>query len=392
MDADVGSARGDTASDDRSQARSPAPAPSSLVEQKDQGGKRSLKLTSQLEQSKSNTSSDIKRDARAAELPDEDEQGGKFQHVPEESLCELSVEDDFVIDENAEGVDEEIIKAIVVGKKKEIDAMEAFGIFGMCEEFPKDAKVITTRWENVRKCDKWRCRFVAREFRHDDPEMEGLHASSSTAATGRLVDMHAVRHGYSILCLRTSMLKKTRKSTVGLPKNGSRGITPEVVELNIFATSIRVLNSTLRVEFCESWAFQHYTVPPSAGVQAAHSGHQQSRYGNVPCVDAVSGTMVQQSGTDCQHAKNNSHSRNHGTKMNEHKTLNSTALNRTISKNKCSARGAVTLGVAQHRRHGRVSSSWKNRLAKAVPDLVMRVDTTSAARRPWVHFRTATCP
>ena len=37
----MGGARGDTASDDRTQARSPAPAPSSLVEQIDQGGKRS---------------------------------------------------------------------------------------------------------------------------------------------------------------------------------------------------------------------------------------------------------------------------------------------------------------------------------------------------------------
>ena len=39
------------------------------------------------------------------------------------------MEDDFVIDENAEGVDEEIIKVIVVGKKRELDAMEAFGTF-----------------------------------------------------------------------------------------------------------------------------------------------------------------------------------------------------------------------------------------------------------------------
>ena len=89
----------------------------------------------------------------------------------EEIPCERSVEDDFVIDENAEGVGEEKVKAIVAGKKKELDAMEAFGIFDVCEELPKVAKVITTRWENVPKGDKWRCRFVAREFRHDDPEM-----------------------------------------------------------------------------------------------------------------------------------------------------------------------------------------------------------------------------
>ena len=85
------------------------------------------------------------------------------------------------------------------GKKKELDAMEAFGIFDVCEELPFDAKLTTTRWENVPKGDKWRCRFVVREFRHDDPEMEGLHTSGSTAAMGRLVDMRAVQHGCSIL-------------------------------------------------------------------------------------------------------------------------------------------------------------------------------------------------
>ena len=46
----------------------------------------------------------------------------------------------------AEGVDEEIVKAIVAGKKKELDAMEAFGIFDVCEELPKDATVIATIW------------------------------------------------------------------------------------------------------------------------------------------------------------------------------------------------------------------------------------------------------
>ena len=126
-------------------------------------------------------SSGVKRDARTAELPDEDEQDGKFLQV--ESLTtvdakeiprESSVEDDFMIGENTEGVNEEIVNAIVAGKKKELDAMEAFGIFDVCEELPRGAKVITTRWENVPKGDKWRCRFVARDCRHDDPEMEGL--------------------------------------------------------------------------------------------------------------------------------------------------------------------------------------------------------------------------
>ena len=38
------------------------------------------------------------------------------------------MEDDFLIGENTEGVNEEIVKAIAAGKKKELDAMEAFGI------------------------------------------------------------------------------------------------------------------------------------------------------------------------------------------------------------------------------------------------------------------------
>ena len=178
------------------------------MEQTDQSDGHNVKSVNQPEQSKSNIGSGVKRDARAAELPDEDEQGGKFQQVEglttvdaEEIQCEFSVEDDFLIDENAESVGEETVKTIVTDKKKELDAMEAFGIFDVCEELPKDAKVITTRWENVPKSDKWRCRFVAREFRHDDPEMEGLYTSGSTAATGRLVDMHAVQHEHSILCL-----------------------------------------------------------------------------------------------------------------------------------------------------------------------------------------------
>ena len=105
--------------------------------------------------------SGVKRDARTAEVPDGDEQCGKFSQVEglttveaKEILCESSVEDDFVVDENTEEVNEEIVKAIVPGKKKELDAMEAFGIFDVCEELPKDAKVITTRWENVPKGDK----------------------------------------------------------------------------------------------------------------------------------------------------------------------------------------------------------------------------------------------
>ena len=100
MDVDRGCARADTAGDDREQVRWPAPPPSSPVEQTDQSDKP--------EQSKKSASSGVKRDARTAELPDEDEQGGKFQQVEglttvdaEEIPCEFSVEDDFVIDENS---------------------------------------------------------------------------------------------------------------------------------------------------------------------------------------------------------------------------------------------------------------------------------------------------
>ena len=52
---------------------------SSPVEHADQSDKHNVKSTSQLEESKNNMSSSVKRDACAAGLPDEDEQGGKFQ-------------------------------------------------------------------------------------------------------------------------------------------------------------------------------------------------------------------------------------------------------------------------------------------------------------------------
>ena len=43
-----------------------------------------------------------------------------------------------------------------LAKKKVLDAMEALGIFEVCEDLPKDVKFITTRLENVPKEDKWR--------------------------------------------------------------------------------------------------------------------------------------------------------------------------------------------------------------------------------------------
>ena len=93
--------------------RAPVPAPSSPTEQTDRrSGQQPV-------------SSGVKRDARAAELPDEDERGGNFQQVEglttvdaEEIPCEFSVEDDFMIHENTEGVNEEIVKAFVAGKEE----------------------------------------------------------------------------------------------------------------------------------------------------------------------------------------------------------------------------------------------------------------------------------
>ena len=76
-----------------------------------------MQPASQPGQSESNVSSGVKCGARAAELLDEDEQGGKFQQVEGlttvdagEIVCEFPVEDDFEVDETAEGVDEERVK------------------------------------------------------------------------------------------------------------------------------------------------------------------------------------------------------------------------------------------------------------------------------------------
>ena len=83
----------------------PAPAPSSPMEPGRSGVSGQQPV-----------SSGVQSDARAGELPDEDEQGGKFQQVEELTTvdaedipCEFSVGDDFMIDENTDGVDEEIV-------------------------------------------------------------------------------------------------------------------------------------------------------------------------------------------------------------------------------------------------------------------------------------------
>ena len=121
-------------------------------------------------------------------------------HVRERTLITAIGESLEEFDGTTEGVDEETVSTILAGKK-EIDAMAAFDIFDVREELSIGAKIITMRWKKVPMGDRWRCRFVAREFRHVDPDMGGLYTSGSTASTSRLVDMHAVQHGYSILCL-----------------------------------------------------------------------------------------------------------------------------------------------------------------------------------------------
>ena len=102
------------------------------------------------------------------------------------------MEDDFEVDENA-GVDEEIVKASWAGKKRELDAMEAIGIFDICEEVPKHAKVITTRWEKT--------------FRK---------ATSGDACCWTCLQSNMdTRSCASMQRMRTSTLRKTRKCTVG---------------------------------------------------------------------------------------------------------------------------------------------------------------------------------
>ena len=108
-DTDRGGAHANPASDEDAQVRSWTPARAAQMTERIRATNGVMQPASQPEQSKSNMSSGVKRYARAAELPDEDEQGGKFQQVeglatvdaeivPGESL----VEDDFVVVETAE--------------------------------------------------------------------------------------------------------------------------------------------------------------------------------------------------------------------------------------------------------------------------------------------------
>ena len=118
------------------------------------------------------------------------------------------------MDENTEGVNEDIVKAIVAGKKKELDAMEAFGIFDVCEELPRDAKVITTRWKKTfRRATSGDADSLSES---SDMVIQISKDSTSTAPTGRLVDMHAVQRGYK------NFVPRCRKCV--LPCRGRRGV------------------------------------------------------------------------------------------------------------------------------------------------------------------------
>ena len=174
MDTDHGGASLGPASDDHVQVRSSTPAPSSPDDQTHgQISLNSRKAT------RARVSPNFQ--TRSSKVASSIKSKG-FTTVDAEVPCEFSVED-VEVDETTEGVDKETVKAILAGKKKEFDAMEAFGIFDVCEKLPKEAKIITMRCENVPTDEKWICRFVAREFTNDDPELEVLYTSGSTAAT-----------------------------------------------------------------------------------------------------------------------------------------------------------------------------------------------------------------
>ncbi|CAK0896486.1 unnamed protein product, partial [Prorocentrum cordatum] len=113
-------------------------------------------------------------------------------------------DDDAYLQENRDeyqGADPDIVKAILKGKEK-MNAMEEFDIFDVVDKIPDNADLLSTRWENVpRGPDEWRCRCVAREFKSDDPDLEGLFKAGATSSTGRLIDQHAVQHGYNTMVL-----------------------------------------------------------------------------------------------------------------------------------------------------------------------------------------------
>ena len=68
--------------------------------------------------------------------------------------------------------EEKDVIAIRAGKDAELDSMDAFGLYRirLKSSVPKWIKTLKGRWVLVRKGDGWwRCRWVCKEFRGQDP-------------------------------------------------------------------------------------------------------------------------------------------------------------------------------------------------------------------------------
>ena len=233
----------DPASDDHSQVRSSAPAPNSPDVQTHPGGKRRTQPAEMPEQPMSSSSPGVKRDVRAAELRDEDEEGDKFQQVEgsttvdaKEVPCESSVEDDFEVDENAEGVDEE--RARRDGRIRNLRRVQrtAEG----CEDHSHEMG------KRFQKGEKWRCRFVVRASRQDDPWQGSTLQAARPEREGWWTCMRssfAIRSCASMQRTRTSTQRMTRKFTGGFQrqlygrrkaaKNVNEFVVSEIVGLGL---------------------------------------------------------------------------------------------------------------------------------------------------------------
>eukprot|EP00972_Heterocapsa_arctica_P099004 14609898-Heterocapsa_arctica.AAC.1 len=76
--------------------------------------------------------------------------------------------------------------------------MEEFGL-GNCipraEMKAKGYKRLKAGWVDNWRPDGWRCRYVAKEFRTLDPNVEGLFTASSGPTTNRCIDVIALKEG-----------------------------------------------------------------------------------------------------------------------------------------------------------------------------------------------------
>ena len=80
------------------------------------------------------------------------------------------------------------------GKSKELASLEKYQVYvPVLKTVTKGKKYITTRWEEVPKFKdgQWivRSRFVAREFRWKDPGRDDLFGVTTSANTGRILDV-----------------------------------------------------------------------------------------------------------------------------------------------------------------------------------------------------------